>query len=487
MTVRSNAIVLALFLVLAGTSRAAADRPDTPGTTELFRYAPTDVVETYGSPGGGFLLHFTRAGSNAVPLADTDASGVPDYVESLAVLYDDVLAFYRDELGFRAPLSDGDLSDNGGDARFDVYLLDFGGGSDGSFRTDACGAFGALPGQCIGFMVQENDFAGYGYPSIDYANRVLSSHELFHGVQDAYDANQGSVIAEGTAVWATEAYDPTLGDFEGFVAGFLDHTDRPLDHGLSGPVDPFSYGAALFFRFLEERFDRALIRELWEACETEAWLPALDALLAGADYGSSFTEAFTEFAEWNLYTAANADPARAYVEGARYPPVSSTRVTLPFQSQNSLRVFYASSQYWRADPGSRTRTGAALVGDADGLGLVVAVRRGNTIELASGASADTAGADEVFVIVINPALMGESRRPGLCIGSPDELEACRAAMQPMPDAGPIDVDAGIEGDGGTLAPPSGGCGCTVIGTGNPASVAPLFALALLVLRARRRR
>src|SRR5690606_35560108 len=98
-------------------------------------------------------------------------------------IYDEVLAAYVGRLGFRAPLADGSLLDNGGDARFDVYLLDFGGSADGSFRVDACGQDGALPTQCAGFMVQENDFAGYAYPSVRYANRLLAAHELFHAVQ----------------------------------------------------------------------------------------------------------------------------------------------------------------------------------------------------------------------------------------------------------------------------------------------------------------
>jgi len=476
----------ALLLSLASASPVHADRPDTPGTSELFHYEASDVVETHGSPGGDFLLHYTRAGLNAVPAADTDGSGVPDHVERLAMLYDEVLAFYRDELGFRAPLDDGDLADNGGDARFDVYLLDFGGGADGSFRRDGCGLGGAPAGQCVGFMVQENDFAGYGYPSVDYANRVLSSHELFHAVQAAYDAEQGTVISEGTAVWATEAFDPALRDLEGFVSGFLERTDRPLDRGLPGPVDPYSYGAGLFFRFLEERFDRSIVRALWEACETEPWLPALDGVLA-RDHGSSFAEAFTEIAWWNLYTASRADPSLAYAEGAMYAPVATSRVPLPFESSSRLRVFYASAQYWSADPGTRTTTTAELVGDADGLELLLAVRRGAEVEVADGATAGTAGADEVFVVVVNPALTGESRRPGLCIGSPGEVEACRAAMAPEPDAGPVDPDAGVEpaADGGVTPPPSEGCGCAAPGSGGTAP-APV-ALALLALAAARRR
>ena len=85
-----------------------------------------------------------------------------------------------------------------------------------------------------GFIVQENDFAGYGYPSLTYANRVLASHEFFHAVQAAYDSEQSSIIGEGSAVWATEQFDGSLADFEGFLPGFFKHPDRSLDKPIAG-------------------------------------------------------------------------------------------------------------------------------------------------------------------------------------------------------------------------------------------------------------
>src|SRR5690606_23918477 len=107
-------------------------------TTELFRFDPADVVESHPSPGGSFRVHYTRSGAHAVPpLDEAGELGVPDHVELVAAIYDEVLEAYVGRLGFRAPLSDESLADNGGDGRFDVYLLDFGSSADGAFRTDA--------------------------------------------------------------------------------------------------------------------------------------------------------------------------------------------------------------------------------------------------------------------------------------------------------------------------------------------------------------
>ena len=160
-------------------------RPDTPGNNLLFNFDPADVVETHVSAGDHFSIHFTRQGPNAVPAADANADMVPDFVEEVASVYEDVLTKYHDEMGFRAPADDGMIVDNGGDARFDVYLVDFAGQGDGNYRDDQCTPQNA--DICAGYMVQENDYKGYGYPSTLVANRILGSHEFFHAVQSAYD------------------------------------------------------------------------------------------------------------------------------------------------------------------------------------------------------------------------------------------------------------------------------------------------------------
>lgn len=455
---RAAALAIAL-LAFAGRAHA---RPDTPGTTELFRFDPGDVVESHPSPGGSFRVHYTRSGDNAVPALDeSGVIGVPDHVERVAAIYDEVLEAYVSRLGFRAPLSDASLADNGGDERFDVYLLDFGGSADGAFRTQACGQGGALASQCVGFLVQENDFAGYGYPTIRYASRLLASHELFHAVQAAYDTSEGSVLGEGTAVWASAAFDPSLRDLAVFSDGYLDNPDRPLDRPLPGPIDPFSYGAGIVFRFLEERHGAAIINALWEECVEGELLSALDAVLA-RDHGSSLAAELRELAIWNLYTADRADPARAYADGAMYGRVAIEPVSLPYASEPPLRLFYASTQYLGAAPRGRARVVGALTGDVpESVTLRLAVRRGSVVTIAAGLEADASGADEVIAIVTNDASSGESARPIVCFGDEDEVDAC---LEPaMPDAG-IGADAGadasaLDPDAGTVTPPAGGCSC----------------------------
>lgn len=482
-------------------------RPDKPLPGEMWKYAPGDLIEQLDSLSGNFRLHFTRKGAHAVPEGDIDNSGKPDHVEQLAATYDQALAFYE-KLGFNKPPSDGT---GGGDGRFDVYLVDFAGKGDGNFVQETCKG-----DVCVGFMVQENDFAGYGYPSIAYANKILSSHEFFHAIQAGYDAKQSSIIGEGSAVWATEQFDPALQDFENFLPGFLKHPDRSLDKPMLGPVDKFSYGSALFFQYLNERYLPATVLHLWQDCQDNAqgvanpsWFTALAALLI-RDHKTTFAEEFATFVSWNLFTGPYADPTRSYAKGASFPQVAMLSDTLPYRD-NDLRVFYASSQYLRLPLQARTAVTAAVAATTDSTGLRVGLvaRKGKQFGewlwllppfVPPLPTLDVTGADELFVVAVNTAQTGESVRGSLCAGTPDEAALC-LPKPPADDVAPTRADAlGTEtasdeasggaqiegGDAGaaTKSAPSAGCAAAPTGAGATAWLAGL-AVAAWARRQRR--
>lgn len=469
-------------------SREEALRPTDTNSGLMWRFEPGDVVESAARDGGMFRVHFTRSGINAVPAGDA-------FVEQVEDAYEEVGALYHGPLGYRPPLSDATVTPNGGDARFDVYLLDFARQADGAFRVDQCPP--SSPERCIGYVVQENDFTGYGYPSTLVATRILGSHEYFHAVQAAYDNGQDVIVSEGTAVWATERFDPTTDDFEHFIGGYLNMPDRSLDSPPPGPVPAFAYGSAIFFKFLTERHDDALIRKLWERLENgqgaasepanqanPTWLIQLDALLK-SDYQSSFADEFRQFAKWNLFVGSAADATQSYVNGANYPLVTMTTVQPPHRLE-SARVFYASTQYFFTTAQGRSLMTAELVdspltttNDLDDLSVWLAVRRNGkneqVVQLASGVVVDvTGGALIVAVVNTRRGAVGTalSQRPGVCIGTPDEVASCAAAIRG--DA-PV-IDAGTETDAGVEPPlPPMGRGCGMGG-------APLAFLALALIR-----
>lgn len=499
----SFALTSAVSLLACSVDDAALDdleppasviavRPDTSVNRLMFDFDAGETVESLDSSNGHFRVFFTRDALDAVPLADADMSGVPDYVELVAATYEDVHDHYL-AAGFLEPVSDAAVADNG-DGKFDVYLVDFAGQGDGHFISEGC-----TKAVCTGFMTQENDFKGYGYPSLDVAVRTVASHEYFHAIQAAYDAQQGSVLAEGTATWGTETFDASLKDFEGQIPGYMADTSRPLDEPPGGAVDAFSYGTAIWFWFLEERYQPGLVKSLLERTKDGAngvadpqWFGVLDGLLT-EQASASFADAFVEFSTWNLFTSQRADPAHAYANGAQYNAPKMESVAAPY-SDGALRVYHASTQYYEVPVDGRASMSAALVskatGDTDGLVLLAAVdkdKKYNVTKLADlggATTVDTTGADALVVAIVNTNMTGESKRPAFCVGTAEEIATCKAGSTTTGAGG------GGSGGGGPVADgdSGGGCACA-IQDASPSSLGPLLSLlgyAALRLRARRR-
>ncbi len=466
-------------------------RPDTPGSMELPpRYDATDVVESVVSPGGSFRVHFTRAGRHAVPLADADMDGTPDHVALVASTYDDVLAHYE-ALDFRAPLTDEAVTvDNGGDGLFDVYLVDFGGGSDGAFRREICSGDG-----CAGYMIQENDFAGSHYPSVGYGVRLLASHELFHAVQAAYDdalGTQGSVLSEGTAVWASERFDPTLSDVEQLAYGYTDRTDRSLGVDPATAGGAYTYGTGIVFEYLGGRFGQEIVRELWEdlaaASGDPLWLEVLDARLTSS-HGSSFAEAFVGLAEWMMFLGPRSDATRGPPNGSAFQPVEAMLVSEPYRDA-TVRMFPSAIRYFAVESG----TAAVVLGGtgAEEIDVVAVAFDGAAFsDRASGRGAitlDAAGADLTLLALVDGRTSGMSRVVSLCIA--DSVEACAPSET---DAGSVGDDAGVSDGGtttgedtGTTSMPAPSCGCRATTRASAPWWISAMGLAWLALARRRR-
>jgi hypothetical protein len=282
-------------------SVALAVRPTEGG---MFSFDATDVVVSYDEPTGRVRVHYSIEGPNQTVLDDVDLDGVPDYVADAGRVAADALDLYE-QTGFRLPISEAEfgLGTLGGSGALDLYLVDFALSSDGKFDVDTCLG---NPLHCAGFMVVENDFQGYRYPSRLAALSVVVPHELFHGVQAAYNGELEVWASEGTAVWAERLFDPEVEDFVSLADYYLAEPTRSIDEPPVGPVPLWAYGTGLWFDFLTSRHDTALLVEIleaWEADTEDLGGAMLDALTARGDV---VPDAWISFATYNLATGVRA-------------------------------------------------------------------------------------------------------------------------------------------------------------------------------------
>jgi len=362
-------------------------RPTDPEGTLGMAFGSAEVA-FFDAVSGRARVHYALSGTHAPPAASTLEDGVPDAVVVAAEAADAALDKFE-ELGYRAPLGDGasPCDSNGGSDAIDVYLLNFA-AADGQAVADSCEE--GLPRRCSGFIVVENDFRRGGYANAAEGLRTVVPHELFHLVQNAYDVDVDRWWAEGSAQWADKQVYPELKDLERFLPDYFDAPWRPLNVPPNGVITNFLYATAVWPVFLGERFDQALVREVYEGLGPDLadTLPATDAALQAR--GSSLVDEFLQFAAYNAATGERAPESGGYVDAASYPlvelkPLSASEGALVSEVGSGLGAFYyslnAQAPLELSLEADETRQAALLVPLVDGkLQLDAAQRLPATLE-----------------------------------------------------------------------------------------------------------
>lgn len=306
-----TAVAVASLAASARAGAQCAGRPTDPQGVQGYAYAPA-AEKTFDTDHA--RVHYATTGTHAPDLATTRPDGVPDTVAFAGTTAEDALKRFA-ERGFRAPPSDAACPSNGGDAKVDVYLVRFA-GADGTTIPESC-----TGSACASFVLVDATFTGRGYANAQEGFSTVVTHELFHAVQNAYDAQLDRFWAEGTAQWAMKALHPELQDFERQLPAFFVDPKRSIDSQPSGVTAGFLYGSAVFPLFLEsvygEGFVKATLEE--EAKGTKA-VSAIDLVLKAR--GSALAEAYPLFGAWNAATKDRAGTG-GYPDAAKYPGVKA--------------------------------------------------------------------------------------------------------------------------------------------------------------------
>ena len=424
----------------------ALARPD--DGNGMWQYDGTDDVTSLDSANGRVRVWYSRSGSNEVKAGDEDGNGLPDFAEAVAQRAEEVLIFYE-EMGLRPPLSDGN---RGGSAAMDAYLVDFAGQADGNFAAEYCQTVGTAE-QCSGYFQMENDFSGYGYSSTDAAITTLTSHELFHAVQAAYDSNEESWWSEGTATWGERAFDEENDDFIWLCDAYLADPERSLDQPPTG-ISAWSYGTALWWWFLSNRYGTEIIGELLEATEaSDSLTTEMEVLIAA--HGGTLGEDWITFVHWNLATGRQSGATESYpfASDLEEPPdIVSTDAYADEHRYYPLGATY----YHYEHPGGHAYF--ALLEDAPAVSFsLIPVNADGDILDASLRWTGTAGIMDLgdlavgdwYILATNATLAEDSTRVLTCFGSEETVATCL----------PVDTGDSAPADTGPSKEPEA-CGCS---------------------------
>lgn len=302
---------------------------------------------TYDTPEGHFKIHYVRDGDSAVyePDKDDNVNGHPDWVDGVAAVLEHVWDAEITALKYKIPPSDDwypGTEDNGGDGRYDVYLLNLTGGTPQYLGYTKGELF--LPGSltsATSYIALDNDYIGYVGPiphtPLEWL-QVTAAHEFFHAVQMGYDGREYEsepfrpYWMEMSAVWMEEMVYDGVNDYVGYLSAFFDYPWLSLKTFRDGS-DLHAYGSCVWPMYLQERFDTTIIRDIWEGCAQVAENNAIDYPdgPSATDHaldarGVTFEEAFREFTVWNYFTGDRARTQLYYSEGDTFPQVKVDRV-----------------------------------------------------------------------------------------------------------------------------------------------------------------
>jgi hypothetical protein len=288
------------------------------------------VPEAPGSPScsSHYCVHWVASGDDAPSLADDNANGIPDYVETADQAAETSYTIENGQLGWRPPKGDGTL---GGDVdKTDIYLKQLGGtGIYGYAAPDPDQQISEGDHSVYAYLVIDNDFQASefrGYTSPTQPLEVTLAHEYNHILQFGIDVFQDTWMYESTAVWMEGKVFPEILDYLQYLRGWVTLTDKPLTtFNGTDPNDRDNvkvYGTAVWNKWLDSQFGPDVIRQAWEASLTtprpsmavQAYDTAIRQQPGGGGFASRFDLFATKTAEWQAQDSG-------FPEGARYPDV----------------------------------------------------------------------------------------------------------------------------------------------------------------------
>jgi Family of unknown function (DUF6055) len=201
-----------------------------------------------------FCIHYVTSTADAPSLTDANANGVPDYVEQVDAVGEQVYATENGTLGWRPPKPDGT---RGGDSRTDIYLVQLGGQLFGYSAPD----LGQKGRSQYAYLVVDNDYSPAEFPHTTSLNdlEVTLAHEYNHVLQFGYDVNQDLWFYEATAVWMEDHVYPDINDYLRYVGRWDKRSKLPITAN-----DIKIYGSAVWNHWLAGRFGDTVIRNAWE-------------------------------------------------------------------------------------------------------------------------------------------------------------------------------------------------------------------------------
>lgn len=275
---------------------------------------------SFVTPGGFFRVHYDLSGTGK-PLYD---------LNELASALDSSYNFEVNFLGYPPPPPD---NGEGGDNKYDIYIVDLGSGGTGLYGyTQYETLIG--PDKYTSFTVIDNDYDGYYSSGIEGA-KVTVAHEFHHSIQ----GGNYKIKFTGSTIEDLFYYEITSTAMEEFVFDDVNDYYAYMSDYFQNPSRPFllnnGYNLASWNIFLVKQFGFEILKRQWELLVNSRALSAIN--LSLSERGSTFSHELNVFGIWTYFTGYRNIPGRYFEEAANYPLINPT-ANVSFVSGNQINM-----------------------------------------------------------------------------------------------------------------------------------------------------
>lgn len=280
------------------------------------------------SPSGRFAIHYDTQGPHAVPSADNNSNGIPDFVDSAAVYCDYSYEMEVTVMGYLPPPSD---LNGGGTAEYDIYMKNVGEERNtyGLTQGEVTIGPGGEAGRKTTFIVIDNNFSAddrYVGQKVFYttgfaALKVTIAHEFHHAIQlGAYGDNPSfPIFHEMASTWMEYRVYPEIPDYHQYLPRLFNNLAEH-NFGKSGDYSA-GYDYGIMGQFFYMRYGDELLRNVWENILTRQ-NPYLALASAFEAKGASFASEWCAFLPWFYYTGHRAKGDNYFAGASTYPEVN---------------------------------------------------------------------------------------------------------------------------------------------------------------------
>ena len=191
--------------------------------------------------------------------SDLDSNNVPDYIDSMANIFENVFYKTHTENNYSLPPGDGlypNGIDNGGSAQFNIYVRNLSSKEYGYVQAER---YAQNTGDnenskliteknaITSYMAIRNNFENFNSLSEVENVKVTAAHEYFHATQFGYDGWEKTWLLEATAVWMEENIYDEINDCYQYMQSWFRYPHKALDeNGFH------AYGSFIFFEYIAQ-------------------------------------------------------------------------------------------------------------------------------------------------------------------------------------------------------------------------------------------